>query len=643
MNSLSPRLLLLALLALLFLTAITYQSSLNNSFHFDDRPNITANRAIQIDRLGLDELSTVITNAYLPQRILPNLSFAIDWWRGGGNPTAFQFTNLCIHLLNTLLVFGLLLMIFATAAENQKQRLLAAFFAAAIWALHPIQVQSVTYIVQRMNSMAVLFMLLSVLAYLYARLHARRPAVWFVVSLFSFLCGAISKENAWITPLLILLAEFAVCRSDTRLCPRIVDKFLLALPCLVGLYLVIDLVSQAGPFYHYLQRSYLLRDFSMSERLLTQPRVILFHLSQILWPLPDRFSIEHDFITSTGLLAPPSTLPALLTVIIACISGVFALLKPRSRLLGFFILWIPISLIIESSFIPLEMLFEHRLYLPMFGLCGLFGLGFIWLSARSARLNLVSQLLALVIVVALMLATTTRLPVWASEMALVRQALKHAPDSARVWNNLGTLEQNAGQHAEALEAFNQAIKVDPDYALSYKNRGTFYLQQLARPTAALSDLDRAIALQPDLVIAWLERGNVRAAMGQKQLAAEDYSEAIRRKPDFALAYNNRGLLFLQAGDAIAALQDFDRSIHYDNRYQPAYANRATALLLMRDFIGASEGFRTALEMQPGDAAAQYHLGISLQALGDQDQAVRHFKRACELHMQKACQFTKSPD
>ncbi len=637
MNTLSPRLLLSALL-LFTITAITYLPGLDNVFHFDDRVNITENSSIQIDQLSLSELSEVVSDAFLQRRLLPNLSFAVDWWRGDGDPSSFQFTNLCIHLFNTLLVFALLLMLFAKQSASTNQRLFAAFVGAAIWALHPIQLQSVSYIVQRMNAMASLFMLLSVLSYLYARLHARRPVGWYFLCLISFLCGAISKENAWITPLLLLLTEFAVCRRGQALIQSRSDWLVLSLPCLFGLYLLLDLGTQAGPYYEYLKPYYTLRDFSMSERLLTQPRVILFHFSQILWPLPDRFSIEHDFIKSTGLFTPLSTIWSLLAMVTLCVSGLIAVLKPRFRLMGFFILWIPFTLIIESSFIPLEMVFEHRLYLPMLGIVGLFGIALMTLSKRSSTSKRICQLSALVIISLLIISTSQRLPVWSSRLALVTHALEHAPNSARVWNNLGTFRIEEGQYEQALEAFDHAIQLDPAFARAYQNRGTYYLQKLASPKQAIADFNRALELQPGMLLAWLERGNAYAAEGDRQQAAEDYTTAIRLNPDFALAYNNRGLLALQTRDSVSALQDFEQSISLDPDYQPAYANRATALLTMRDYRGASEGFLEAIRRRPDDGAAHFNLGICLRALGEKTQASHYFQRACELNFQKGCLY-----
>ncbi len=623
------------LLALLLLTLLTWHASLDNTFHFDDRPNITGAQAIQIKALSLDNFARVIDEAYLPQRILPNLSLAIDWWRGGGQAAAFQQTNLLIHVLNSGLVFCLLFLVFRRSSATTEHALLGALLAAACWSVHPIQVQSVTYIVQRMNSMASLFMLVSVITYYHGRCTASNPRPWYIACVLALLAGAISKENAWITPLLLLLTEFAICRTG-RLLQYRYDRLILSLPVLAGFYVMIDLLSGAGPFYQHLHEFYKIRDFSLAERLLTQPRVLVFHLSQILWPLPGRFSIEHDFPISTALLTPWTTLPALLLMITLLVTGLLCLLKASTRLAGFFILWFFITLAIESTVIPLEMVFEHRLYLPSFGLAGLLGLLLIKLGASGVRQAVISRSVVVIVIACLACSTGLRLPLWSTQLGVVEQALRHAPHSGRVWNNFGTLKAQSGDYSGAGEAFARAVSLDPKYAPAYLNRGLWYAEKAATSAQALSDYDRAIALDPRLAVAWLERGNLFSARKDYEKALSDYSEAIRIRPGASLALNNRGLVYLQLGDSKQALQDFDQALRLEADYQQAHANRATALLMLRDYPAARDSLQRALELDPRDVTAHYNLALVLRALGQSRQAQKHIEIACRQGLERAC-------
>ncbi|MDH3466578.1 MAG: tetratricopeptide repeat protein, partial [Gammaproteobacteria bacterium] len=294
-------------------------------------------------------------NAFLPRRPLPSITFAIDWWRGDGSPRAFQYTNLVIHSATTVAVFALLMLVLGRLEKPRWVIVAAAFFGAAIWACHPIQVQAVTYIVQRMTSMAALFTILTVVLYILGRNTGNSGRRWayFLLAVLCWALGMASKETAAIAPFLVLLAEYGVLRHGQDLARSKVDWVVLSLPAVLGLLIVLDIASGIGPLSDAFLSGYERRDYTLAERLFTQPRVIVFHFSQILWPLPGRFSLEHQFVLSTDLLTPGSTLSAFLAVIVWCALGLWAVLQKRRRIVGFLLLWVPATLIIESTFIPL--------------------------------------------------------------------------------------------------------------------------------------------------------------------------------------------------------------------------------------------------------------------------------------------------
>jgi len=627
--------------ALVLLTGITYQSATQNVFQFDDVLNITENRAIKIKSLDLESLLGAAQHGHLERRVLPNISFAIDWWRGGGDPKPFLWTNIIIHSVNALLLFVFL----ATVIKQQKnplyQVVLAALIGAAFWSVHPIQVQSVAYIVQRMNSMAALFVMLSVMSYIRGRSSPGHSTLWNICSAVAFLLGSISKENAWITPLLILLAEFGICRHGHPIIQNATDRLLLGITGIVIVLVVIDLATQSGPLTGYFQPLYGDKYYSLAERLLTQPRVILFHFSQLLLPLPQRFSIEHDFVLSTGMLDPPVTLLAFVLLFAWCMAGIYLLFLSGRRLAGFFMLWVPVTLVIESSFIPLEMVFEHRMYLPTVGIAGLLAL--LTIAACNSKLPGRSIYFTAIVIslMALMLSTINRLPAWRSQLTLYQQALEHAPNNARVWNNLGTYYMDEGKPAEAMAAFDEAIKLKPDFALAYKNRGLYTFEKLSDPAQAIRYLDYAIRLDPEMADAYLERGNVRYAGNEMQKALLDYNRALKLDPDYFLAYNNRGLIYMQLGSIREAIRNFTSSIQLSSDYQPAYTNRGIAYLRLHVYRPALEDFTRALELEPDDAIAHYNLAIVLAALGQSTTANESFRKSCEFGLEQGCLKMKS--
>jgi Flp pilus assembly protein TadD len=195
--------------------------------------------------------------------------------------------------------------------------------------------------------------------------------------------------------------------------------------------------------------------------------VVAFHLSQIFWPLPGRFSLEHHFPISTGFMTPPWTAFAMAAVVLWCGAGLWALLRPRRRVVGFFMLWLPASLAIESTVVPLEMIFEHRMYLASMGLAGLAALGVARLcgSFAAARLPLASA--CFVAVVLLAVATSARIPVWSDRLALAEESLAHAPRSARAWAAVGKILALESRWEEAEVAARRALDLNGDerYAL----------------------------------------------------------------------------------------------------------------------------------------------------------------------------------
>jgi hypothetical protein len=290
-------------LLLAIIVALTYREAPGNEFHFDDHRNIVDYGPVRMEQPSGKALLDAFANPKLQYRNFPSLTFAVDWWRGGGEARAFLQTNVFLHVLTALAVFAFAYRLLCRLqTENRRTVLLAAFCVALLWAVHPINSQAVNLIVQRMAILATLFVLLSLTCYLEARrADSTRHIAWYAAAALFGVLGAFSKENAWILPLLVLAVEYGVVRHGQVLVQNKLDVLLLALP-FVGLALVAtDLALGSGPVSNSFLSGYETRSFSMEERLLTQPRVIFFYLSLILWPLPGRFSLEHDFAVSTSL------------------------------------------------------------------------------------------------------------------------------------------------------------------------------------------------------------------------------------------------------------------------------------------------------------------------------------------------------
>jgi hypothetical protein len=347
--------------------------------------------------------------------------------------------------------------------------------------------------------------------------------------------GALTKEIAWMTPVLLLLMEFGVVRHGRDFFrQKQLDRLILSLPLVVGAFVLLDLVTGIGPFAEYV-KGYENRSFTLGERVLTQPRVIAFHLSQIAWPMPDRFSIAHDFVTSTSILTPPSTLFAICAVLLWLGTGAFLIALPDYRVVGFFVLFLPTALITESTIIPLEMVFEHRMYLPSIALAGLLGCAIIRLPVLAKPTYAVGCVsLALLMVVILVTNTRAVVSNWKDDYSLWTQALKRAPMSSRVHTNLGESLRELGQIGAAIKHSERAVQLDPTYVVAVHNLG------------------RLVKLNGDRVRAY-----------------KLFIRALEIVPEYSPAHFSLGMLFMESGYYSQAHEEFMKTLQYDPRHREA--------------------------------------------------------------------------
>ncbi len=458
----------LTLMATLALVALAYLPGLRGPFVFDDYPNILNNPPVALTQLAPQALrAAAFSNNSGPLgRPLAALSFGIDHYRAGGfYPLAFKLTNLVIHLLNVLLVYALAgrLARRLGAAETAST---IAIFCALLWGLHPLQLTSVLYVVQRMTSLSALCMLAGTLLWLVGRerLAARRRgglATMIAGLALGMGLGALAKENALLLPLYLGVIELCLWRRDsaatTRDGGRVATGWFftttLLAPLLVGLVLF---AWQPG----LLLDGYAGRPFTLIERLLTEARVLWFYVSLILLPTPERLGLYHDDIAvSTGLLAPWTTLAALAGWLIVLLAA--WLLRRRAPALAFGALWFLAGHALESTVVPLEIAHEHRNYLPSFGLlfAAVYGMAHF---ARSTRRGRLYGALGLVAAAAFAFGTFGRAASWHSDDIIIEALYRHHPQSASAQQMMGELMlKRYGKPAQAAVHYRRAYALAP--------------------------------------------------------------------------------------------------------------------------------------------------------------------------------------
>ncbi|MCD6533670.1 MAG: tetratricopeptide repeat protein, partial [Deltaproteobacteria bacterium] len=370
----------------------------------------------------------------------------------------FHITNIIIHILATLSLFFLLKSLFdfisgdyrSFSGDGRFTTSIVILSTVGLWALNPVQTNAVTYLVQRMTSMAALFYFLALGCYLRGRsahlrkVDHRKILLWyFLTSLFA-ICGLMCKENTVTLPVVIALVEFLfVCDGSVSI---FLKKYRVVL--ILAILVLLPIIYFKLPGF---LEGYGRRHFTLSERLLTELRVVLSYIFILLLPLPRFLNLEHDPVLSTSLFAPASTFVSLvfLSIVVICAWRV----RKRYPLVTFAVFWFFINLLIESSFIPLELKFEHRLYLPSAGLylavsLLIAGLIFRLYSGRAEdRRNFGIIVVAFLVVVlsGLSLLTFKRNLVWRDAVTLYRDCAFKSPNKARSHSNLARalIEQKA--------------------------------------------------------------------------------------------------------------------------------------------------------------------------------------------------------
>lgn len=536
---------MLYLFCLFVLGFALYSHILKSPFVLDDADNITRNAHIRMTEISWDALKDAAFKSLRQHRPLANVTFALNYYLGGYNTFGYHIFNILIHLACGAIVFFLFRITLRLDGPAIKRRWISvdhiAFFGAVLWLVHPLQIQAVTYIVQRMTALMALFYLLSLLFYAKARYRQTRfsrlaiegslaqagatPAgtlnfktlALYIGALICGLLSAGSKENAAMLPCFIFLYEwFFIQNLDIGWLKRRSGVILLIVVLLgATAYFVFD----GHPIEKLLMR-YDGRDFSMTQRVLTQFRVVLFYISLMLFPHPSRLNLDHDFSLSRGLLTPVDTLPAMMCVVGLLVMS--AWIARRERLVSFAILWFLGNLLIESSIIPLELVFEHRLYLPSVFLL----LAFVMLCVRGMAFRKVVVVILGAICVILAAWTYERNTLWRDTITLYRDCVQKSPDKARPHILLGTALMRAGRYRQSIVQFRNALAIDPTIIQLHNNMG-ISLVSLGDYEAGIAHFKKALELNPDMVEA---AANLKKALN---LQAAGVKAETEKQPDAA--------------------------------------------------------------------------------------------------------------
>ena len=667
------------------LILLIYSNTLNAPFQWDEGDFIVNNPIVKdlhyftspTDAKGY-EFYTALINRYIGY-----LTFALNYRTHGLSVTGYHIVNIAIHIANSILVYFLVLLTFrgsgtwdqgpGTWYRGSETRFqvpgsqslvpdpwsltpkLVAFFSAAIFAVHPLQTEAVTYVFQRFASLAAFFYLLSLVFYIKARIGNRQWATgngtdsknvmpssritFLLISLVSAVLAMKTKENAFTLPLVIVLYEFCFFNdSPSPIAPRqssLVSRLYYLVPILLTLLIVpLTLMSQSGT--HQLDPgSYGAKVFSRNEYLFTQFRVIVTYLRLLFFPINQ--NVDYDY----PLLKSFFDLPVILSFLfLAALFGLglwLILAKNRRpspiahsplpgvsrplRLIGFGILWFFITLSVESSIIPLPMLIdEYRMYLPSIGIIICVVTATVWVFSRAsfniARFIVVSLVLVIGV---LSVATYLRNEVWGDRIRLWEDTAEKSPGKAEVHNILGFAFQNRNMPDKAIEQYLTAISLNPNYADAHNNLGGIY-QSRNLFDKALEQYLIAIALLPNDAKAHYNFGVFYQARNMPEKAMEQYLTAIKAKPDFTEAHFNLGVIYESRNMFDKATEQYLLAIKLKPDYAKAHNNLGYIYQARNMPDKAMRELQIAATLRPYDAQPHFNLGSLYYQMGQMENA-----------------------
>ena len=594
---------LLLLLVLMVCTFFVYTGSIKGPFVFDDAVNIRTNYQITLNKLSWDGIVSAAFKSPCHNRPVANISFALNYYFNRYDVAGYHLVNILLHIITGIILFYLIkITLGLLSAQNlkfcfntnilpdkpndatfnaanlsistspypfapaSKEILYISFFTAFIWLVHPIQTQTVSYIVQRMNCMAAMFYILSLFIYIKARLanSKLKKLVLFTACILSGALSLGSKEIATTLPFFIFLYEWYFFQDLNLKWLKRNSIYLLCALFVIGF---IALIFLGGHPIKNILSGYRHRDFTMWQRVLTEFRVVIYYISLIIFPHPTRLNLLHDFPISHSFIHPITTLMSFIAILGLIVTAM--LIAKKERLLSFCILWFLGNLVIESSILGAEIIFEHRVYMP--------SMFFIMILVVSMHRFINHRWLGGVLLCAMVIIlsgwTYQRNLVWNENLKLWEDVVKKSPDKARAQNNLGDALRKRGRIDEAKNHFLKALQIDYDYVEAHNNLGVV-LALNRNFDDAIKHYRTAIKTRPRYVDAYYNLGNALNQKGDVEAAIHCYQKVLKLNPGFFQAYYNIARILSNQGRIGEAIYNFQKVLTINDEIPQALFNLA---------------------------------------------------------------------
>jgi len=607
---------LLAGSVIVFAAVAAYHNSFTGPFIFDDKLSILENPTIRHLWPVWETLSPPHRGgATVEGRPLINLSLAINYALGRLDVRGYHALNLIVHTLAGLTLFGVVRRTLQQPKLRERFGKAAnelALATALLWIVHPLQTESVTYIVQRAESIMGLFYLLTLYCFIRGA-ESPRPRLWNVLGVAACALGMASKEAMVSAPLMVLLYDRTFVSGSLREAWRRRRPLYLGLAgtwVLLGFLLDVSLGNALTS-----ARS---RGDIWWKYLLTEPGAVLHYLRLSLWPHP--LILDYSgwpmAMTWTSVLLP--------TLVVVALLGATVWACKKNLAWGFLGAWFFCILAPSSSVVPTDCpAYEHRMYLSLAAVVVLVALGIHELLGRRGLAVLLAAALGLGFL------TVQRNEDYRSELAIWSDTVARRPNNVRAQANLGLALANAGRLPEAVARYEQVLQWAPDYADVHLNLGNA-LFDLGKAPDAMRHYEEAIRLNPDDPVSYYDLGNALSKLGQVKEAIDRYNQALDLRPDYADAHNNLGLLLAAANEMPEAIEHYKLALRFKPEYPDAHYNLGTALLQAGSVPEALVQLQQAVRLNPDDPNGRCNWGIALFQAGQVREAIEQLRQGVRL-------------
>jgi protein O-mannosyl-transferase len=583
-----------------------YLPSLHNGFVWDDDSFLTKNALIKApDGLARFWFSTEPTD-YWP---VTSTSLWLEWRLWGMHAVGYHATNLTLHLAEALLLWSIL----------RRLRVPGAYLAALLFAVHPVNVETVAWIAQRKNLVAMLFYLLAIFWFLrtgWVAPAARKWGLAYGLSLLAFLLALLSKGSVAPLPF-VLLGLVAWQRRPGRRDLAGLAPFFAVSAALIA----VNIWFQTHGTHE------IIRQASGLQRLLGAAAAVWFYLSKALVPVNLIF-VYPQWKIDAGAAAwwLPLTAAAALTALL------WRLRRSRPACLAawayFVVMLLPVLGFTDVFFMRYSLVADHYQHLALIGVLALAAAGWDRWRRQPGGAAWAGVAAALA-VGTLSLLSWRQTRDYRDEETLYRATLARSPGSWMVYNNLGLLESAAGRKSAAAQDYNEALRLNPAFAEAYLNRGEL-AGELGNSAAALADFTAGLRLRPNYPEARYNLGNTLHALGRNAEAVAEFNQALRLRPFYPEAENNLGAALVDLGQTADAIRHYDRAILLDPAYAEVHYNLANTLAGLGRGGEAIAQFGTALRLKPDYPEAENNLALAYQRSGQLDPALAHFQAALRL-------------